>query len=139
MAWSTPKVDWVATDYFNIEDWERVRGNIEALQVYLSQLQFGRFELQSLATPRGINELPTVTLVNRLESGLRAAYHLVQGAVPDWQSGPVWYARLDSQYNRNPTFKDWNRWERSIEQVRLWAPQNVAAQPRSGEFYAGEV
>ena len=28
MAWIEPKTDWVSTDYFNIEDYNRIIGNI---------------------------------------------------------------------------------------------------------------
>ena len=27
--WTVPKVNWKAIDYFNIEDWKRVRSNLE--------------------------------------------------------------------------------------------------------------
>lgn len=139
MAWITPKTNWVATDYFNIGDWERVRSNLLSLQAYLEELALGSFEVQSLDTPRGINSLPTSELINRLERSLNSAYSLVQNAIPGWQATVTWYARLDSRYLRNPAFTDWNRWEESIEQVRVWAPKHVAAQIISGEIYAGEV
>lgn len=34
MAWKTPKTNWVNTDYFNIADYDRIKGNIEELNSY---------------------------------------------------------------------------------------------------------
>ena len=31
MAWQTPKTNWAKTDYFNIEDYNRIIGNIQYL------------------------------------------------------------------------------------------------------------
>lgn len=28
MSWTTPKTDWVATDYFNYTDYNRIKGNL---------------------------------------------------------------------------------------------------------------
>ena len=29
--WKTPKTDWVSEDYFNVEDYNRIKGNLEYL------------------------------------------------------------------------------------------------------------
>ena len=31
MAWTTPKTDWVSTDRFNIEDYNRIKNNLDYL------------------------------------------------------------------------------------------------------------
>lgn len=28
-TWTTPKTDWIGTDYFTASDWQRINGNIE--------------------------------------------------------------------------------------------------------------
>lgn len=38
MAWITPKTNWVSTDYFNIGDYNRIKGNLEWLQGMINQV-----------------------------------------------------------------------------------------------------
>lgn len=38
MAWVTPKTDWVATDRFNIEDFNRIKNNILFLQSWAREV-----------------------------------------------------------------------------------------------------
>lgn len=34
MAWITPKTDWESSDYFNIEDYNRIAGNLEYIRAF---------------------------------------------------------------------------------------------------------
>lgn len=38
MGWVTPKTNWVSSDYFNIEDYNRIRGNIQYVYEYALRL-----------------------------------------------------------------------------------------------------
>lgn len=38
MSWITPKTDWTVLDYFNIEDYNRIKGNIEYLVEYAENI-----------------------------------------------------------------------------------------------------
>lgn len=38
MAWVTPKRDWTARSYFNIEDYNRIKGNLEYLNGMVNQV-----------------------------------------------------------------------------------------------------
>ena len=38
MAWIEPKTDWISTDYFNIEDYNRIIGNISYLKAFAEEL-----------------------------------------------------------------------------------------------------
>lgn len=38
MAWSTQKTNWVKTDYINIEDYARWKGNLEHLKTLVDQV-----------------------------------------------------------------------------------------------------
>ena len=37
MAWITPKTNWASSDYFNIEDYNRIKNNLEWLQEMINQ------------------------------------------------------------------------------------------------------
>lgn len=139
MAWHTPKVDWVATDHFNIEDWERVRDNLIFINDWFKAHNWPSSVLQSMATSRGINALPSVQLVNRLEANLTLIHSTTGIPITEWRDSKTWRARLDALYNANPTYDDWNRWEtlakrlkESIDYVSTYLYQRI-----SGTFYAG--
>lgn len=38
MAWMEPKTDWVSTDYFNAEDYNRMIGNISYLKTLADEV-----------------------------------------------------------------------------------------------------
>lgn len=38
MAWITPKTDWTATSYFNVADYNRIKGNLEHLNGMINQV-----------------------------------------------------------------------------------------------------
>lgn len=38
MAWTEPKTDWVSTDYFNADDYNRIKNNLEYLSDYAEEL-----------------------------------------------------------------------------------------------------
>lgn len=38
MAWITPKTNWISTDYFNIGDYNRIKGNLIWLQGMINQV-----------------------------------------------------------------------------------------------------
>ena len=47
MAWTEPKTDWVSTDRFNIQDYNRIKGNLEHLRDKAAEL-LPAFELQDM-------------------------------------------------------------------------------------------
>lgn len=139
MAFSTPKTDWVSTDYYNIEDWERIRDNLTFINDWFLEHKWPSVVLESMATSRGINALPTVELVNRLERNLQALYETTGIPITEWRDSKTWYGRLDALYSANPTYDDWNRWEElakrlkeSIDYVSTYLYQRI-----SGTFYLG--
>ena len=38
MAWITPKTNWTATSYFNVADYNRIKGNLEHLNGMINQV-----------------------------------------------------------------------------------------------------
>lgn len=71
MGWLEPKVDWQSTDYINIDDFNRIRGNIEYLRTE-SQRFYPSFPFSvSLAKEVGYSTYSYVELWNSLESCLQ--------------------------------------------------------------------
>lgn len=115
--WLTPKVNWKSVDYYNIEDWKRVRSNLEHLW---SWMEINRIVSQSLlVTDTGKNreEFPYVYLVNNMEQNLANLRNVFGVNFTEDVVRKTWYARLDALYSTNPNYTDWNRWEIILKRV----------------------
>ena len=68
MAWITPKTDWESSDYFNIEDYNRIRGNIQYVYEYALRLYkiFGIDVMQE----RALGDAVAAELLNDVENNL---------------------------------------------------------------------
>ena len=118
--WSQPKVTWQPTDYFNIEDWQRIRSNLEHIHSWLQNAGVSKPRLLDTDTGRGYAELPYVYLVNNMEENL-ANLQKVFGVSPlEDTLQKTWYMRVDIRYISNPTYADWNRWETILLYVSEW-------------------
>lgn len=47
MAWSTPKTNWIATDSFNINDFNRIKNNLEYLHDE-SEIIYGEYDITDM-------------------------------------------------------------------------------------------
>ena len=68
MAWITPKTDWLSSDYFNVEDYNRIRGNIQYVYEYALRLYkiFGIDVMQE----RTLGDAVAAELLNDVENNL---------------------------------------------------------------------
>ena len=109
--WTTPKVDWKSTDFYNIEDWRRVRSNLEHLRDVLQDMGTPIPPLLETDTGRNYEELPYVHLINNMESNLATLKEIFGADFTEDVSRRTWYERLNALYTSNPSYRDWNRWE----------------------------
>lgn len=137
--WTTPKVDWKSTDFYNIEDWRRVRSNLEHLRSILIERGTEVTTLLPTDTGKGYTELPYVHLVNNMETNLAELREAFGTDFTEDVSRKTWYARLDHMYISNPTYKDWNRWEiillrinESIQYIDTYVFTPISGTCRSG-------
>lgn len=115
--WSTPKTDWKSIDYFNIDDWQRIRSNLEHLRTWLQNLKISGPPLLETDTGRGYDELPYVHLVNNMEQNLATLREIFGISFTEDVVQKTWYQHLDMEYISNPTYADWNRWETILQLV----------------------
>ena len=68
MGWITPKTNWVSSDYFNVEDYNRIRGNIQYVYEYALRLYkvFGIDVMQE----RTLGDAVAAELLNHVEKNL---------------------------------------------------------------------
>lgn len=115
--WTQPKVNWKSTDYFNIEDWQRIRANFEHLRNWMLDAGFGKTLFLGTELGLGCAEIPYIMLVNNMESNLASLREIFGVSFTEDVAQKTWYARLDAMYTGNPTFADWNRWETILLRV----------------------
>lgn len=76
MAWIEPKTDWVASDFVNSEDYNRIIGNISYLKAHLDSLFMGLTNIstieekttKSLIYAREINAIETALETINIET-----------------------------------------------------------------------
>lgn len=137
--WSTPKVDWKSIDYYNIEDWQRVRSNLEHLRDWMIDAGVGSLTLLTTDTGRDHDELPYVYLVNNMEENLAQLLNIFGVNFTENFTRKTWYARLDALYSSNPDYQDWNRWEDILKRVyeSIQYIDTYVFAPISGTSYSG--
>ena len=137
--WTTPKVDWKSSDFYNIEDWRRVRSNLEHLRSVLIERGTPVTALLPTETDKGYNELPYVHLVNNMEENLEVLREAFGTDFTEDVSRKTWYARVDVLYSSNPTYNDWNRWELILLRIyeSIQYIDTYLYSPISGTCYSG--
>lgn len=105
-AWTTPKTNWVSTDYFNVADYTRITNN----HVYLKEMIAKLFRTLSLANmeEKDYTSLFYADEINAIEDNLtilnKASYNF------DIGSSATYIAN-----GATPTYEEYNR----IEQAQL--------------------
>lgn len=137
--WSTPKTNWKTTDFYNIEDWRRVRSNLEHLCSVLPSLGMNVPPLLETDTGRGYNELPYVHLVNNMEENLANLMEFFGIDFTADVARKTWYDRVHEMYTSNPSYQDWNRWELILKRVyeSIQYVETYIYPPVSGTCYNG--
>ena len=69
MAWSTPKTDWVSTDFINAKDYNRIANNLYYLRNDAKSL-YGEIQLIEMETGKKYTDLPFVDIFNAIEQNL---------------------------------------------------------------------
>ena len=109
--WYAPKTNWRSTDYYNIEDWQRVRNNLEYIRSWLESIKVSGLSLLNTDVGDGYSAMPYVHLVNNMEQNLANLQSIFGVDFTGDVAQKVWYERLHDMYKSNPTYQDWNRWE----------------------------
>ncbi len=130
MDYITPKTDFLADDYYNAGDMNRVAGNILYLAGLLADsgypvelLPFSGFTMRSL---------PYLQVINALEDNLERLRRSVPLNPRDYLPAPHWYPDMDERFDGNPDFTDANRWEMNLELLR-----RILVSLRAGWIFCG--
>ena len=103
--WTEPKTDWVITDSFNFEDYNRIKNNIAYLYEMALDL-YSSVQLEDMGSDKiGYNEFPYAEEFNRLENNLELLRNST--FIFNNEEKKTWYAN-----EKTPDFEDFNRIER---------------------------
>lgn len=104
--WTEPKTDWVISDYFNKEDYNRIKNNIAFLRD-LAVTIYDTFSIEDMGSDKtSYSEFPYADEFNHLENNLQTirdkTFNFYQG------SKKTWY-----ENQRFPNYEDFNRLEKA--------------------------
>ena len=104
--WTEPKTDWVAGDYFNISDYNRIKNNIAYLRE-LALTVYTNFPFEDMGVDKtSYSQYPYADEFNALENNLES---LRQNTfLFDDSEQKEWY-----ENRRTPNYEDFNRLERA--------------------------
>lgn len=121
-TWITPKIDWVSTDFFNIQDYNRIKGNLLYLQDMLNKL-FPRTDYDDMGEDKQYVSDIYAREFNTLESNLSAlnldTYNLSIGEQSTYVGNGT-----------TPLFAELNRIEGAMLSLYNRANTDIAIMPR---------
>ena len=107
MAWIVPKTDWKNTDYFNIEDYNRIIGNLEYLKTLGSSIFYRFPDTGNLGEKKGYKSPIYASTINAIEDCLEKTN--VGSYSFDIGNKPTYYAN-----QRTTLYSEFNRIESAI-------------------------
>lgn len=104
--WQEPKTDWVAGDYFNISDYNRIKNNIAYLRD-LALTVYTNFPFEDMGVDKtSYSQYPYADEFNALENNLESLRR--NTFLFDDSDSKQWY-----ENQRTPNYEDFNRLERA--------------------------
>lgn len=104
MAWKTPKTNWVSTDFFNIEDYNRIIGNISYIRGLAVQV-WPDFSIAPMGSDKTYSDYVYAREVNVIESNIT---RIVSGISFPLDLGEE---KTYSANKRTPDYAEFNRIE----------------------------
>ena len=122
--WITPKTDWVVTDYFNADDYNRIVGNINYLKELAAKV-IKDITIDSMTADKGYTSIMYAADMNAIENSLE----IINENTYDFDFGE------SQSYTANgatPLYNEFNR----IESASLKLYQTLIAQQNAKRHLA---
>ena len=116
MSWKTPKIDWEAASRFNIDDYNRIIGNISHLRGMALEV-YKLFQLASMGPEKSYADYTYADEINTIEANLTALCR---------NTYPFAIGEGQTYYPNQPTM-DWKELNR-IESACLLIYKNLIGQ-----------
>lgn len=107
--WLEPKTNWTKNDYFNVEDYNRIKNNLIFLRELAIKL-YKEFAIEDLGLNKTYSDFLYADEINKLENNIEVINaQTVNGS----------YGTKKSFVINGPTmtFEDLNRWEKAISDI----------------------
>ena len=107
--WQQPKTDWKAEDFFNVEDYNRIKGNLNEIRT-LALTLWPDFEFEEMGEDKAYQDYGFYAdEINRFESNVE---HICEGTFP-------FSVGERKTFYENQPFIDWQELNRIEEACRL--------------------
>ena len=134
MSWIEPKTDWQSTDFNNIHDYNRQKGNVGYI-VNDVLPALGYAAVFEPGEPVDWSDENNADRLNLIENGLKAIENSGVPLPPNWQAASIVWA--NGGYL--PNYNDLNRWEGNVKAMYELAQRIAAEWPRMGTFESGGI
>lgn len=120
--WRTPKTDWIADDYFNATDYNRIIDNVYFAYDFSLSL-YSRYELSDMMVNADYLSIPYADNWNAISENISTinqhTYNL-----------PLEPSRVYVENGYAPNYEEFNRWESSIERLMTTLRVEASTIPR---------
>ncbi|HCX63440.1 MAG TPA: hypothetical protein DHU59_13525 [Clostridiales bacterium] len=124
------KLDWTQLSYYNAEDLTRVESNVQSVADLLEEMAYIP-ELQAVKDDWNMQNLPTLTQINRIESNidaLRQSFYTPVG----WEDRKTWI--IGMKFN----WEDALRFERNLNLLQQLIGLVKDSMKYAGTFVSGQ-
>lgn len=109
MVWQKPKTDWEVGEFFNIGDYNRIKGNLEEIHVQ-ALLLWPSFNIEEMGADKTYQDYSFYAdEINRFEANIE---HICSGTFP-------FHVGDRQTFYENQPFTDWKELNRIEEACRL--------------------
>lgn len=124
------KLDWTQLSYYNLEDFNRVESNVQAIANLLEEMAYIP-ELQAVKDDWNMQNLPTLTQINRIESNIDALRQSFYAPV-GWEDRKTWI--IGMKFN----WEDALRFERNLNLLQQLIGLVKDSMKYAGTFVSGQ-
>ncbi len=117
-----PKTDWIADDYFNVSDYERIVGNIIETYDFASSL-YGSFDIAEMMENVNYESIPHADNWNVISENIGTINQHTYNLPLDTNETYV-----DNGYS--PNYEEFNRWETATERLMTTLRVEASTIPR---------
>ena len=121
MGWITPKTNWVATDFFNASDYNRIVGNIYAIRLQAYQLR-GDIPIDPMVITKSYDSMLYASEFNLIEHNLTIINQYTYNF--DIGEEQTYFANQNT-----PTYAEYNRIESALARIKAQLDVDMAMLP----------
>lgn len=120
--WENPKTNWVADDYFNAADYNRIVNNINTAFDF-SVSMYGSYEVSNMMVNADYTSIPYADDWNAITENIKAINeHTYNFDLPQ--------SNIYVENASSPNYEQFNKWESSIEMLMHSLRDEAKAIPR---------